>query len=148
MKYYLAYGSNLSVEQMEWRCPDASYIGYGFLDGYRLLFRRGYLTVEPERGSKVPVLVWQVSKADEKALDYYEGWPRFYRKEEAIIEVFSLDNGKSLGTERAFVYVMNDGFALQPPSERYWDICLEGYRRFSFDERILEKALTDSSGNK
>ena len=145
MKYYLAYGSNLSVDQMEWRCPDASYIGYGYLENYRLLFRRGFLTVESETGSKVPVLVWQVSKSDERALDYYEGWPRFYSKEESIIEVFSLDNNESLGTVRAFVYVMNDGFQLQAPTVRYWDVCLEGYRRFGFDEKILEKALYESS---
>lgn len=148
MKYYLAYGSNLSVDQMEWRCPDATYIGYGFLEDYRLLFRRGYLTVEPESGSKVPVLVWQVSKADEKALDYYEGWPRFYRKKDALIDVFSLTNGRSLGTVKAFIYVMNDGFSLQAPTVRYWDVCLEGYRKFGFDEKILEKALSDTSSNK
>ena len=27
MKYYLAYGSNLSVGQMLDRCPDAIYVG-------------------------------------------------------------------------------------------------------------------------
>ena len=144
MKYYLAYGSNLSVEQMEWRCPDASYIGYGFIENYRLLFRRGYLTVESENGSKVPVLVWQVSKSDEKALDYYEGWPRFYRKEEIKIEVLSFDNSEPLGTMDAFLYVMNDSFPLQAPTIRYWDVCLEGYQRFGFDLNTLKKAYDDS----
>ena len=65
-QYYLAYGSNLSVEQMATRCPDAIYVGTAEIKDYRLLFKRGgsgtYLTVEPEEGSTVPVLVciWNV----------------------------------------------------------------------------------------
>ena len=144
MKCYLAYGSNLSVEQMEWRCPGAAYIGYGFLENQRLLFRRGFLTVEPEEGSRVPVLVWQVNSSNEKALDRYEGFPNFYRKVNTKIEVFSLDDNSSLGQMEAFVYIMNDGFPFQAPTLRYWDICMEGYLRFGFDAEILNKALEDS----
>ena len=35
--YYLAYGSNLNVEQMKKRCPDAVVVGTAVLDGYRLM---------------------------------------------------------------------------------------------------------------
>ena len=38
-KYYLAYGSNLSVAQMAQRCPDAVYVGTAVLTDYRLLFK-------------------------------------------------------------------------------------------------------------
>lgn len=43
-RYYIAYGSNLNVPQMRWRCPDARIIGTGLptedyyrvcLEGYR-----------------------------------------------------------------------------------------------------------------
>ena len=50
-KYYLAYGSNLNVTQMEWRCPRAKIAGYGTLQDWQLLFRGSgtgaYLTIEP-----------------------------------------------------------------------------------------------------
>lgn len=51
-KYYLAYGSNLSVAQMAQRCPDAVYVGTAVLTDYQLLFKGSqsgnYLTVEPK----------------------------------------------------------------------------------------------------
>jgi hypothetical protein len=36
---YLAYGSNLNLEQMAYRCPNAKALGGTKLNGYRLLFR-------------------------------------------------------------------------------------------------------------
>ena len=83
-KYYLAYGSNLSVAQMAQRCPDAVYVGTAELKDYQLLFKGSqtgsYLTVEPKKGSSVPVLVWRISELDERSLDRYEGYPAFYYK--------------------------------------------------------------------
>lgn len=42
-KYYLAYGSNLNVEQMKRRCPNAIKIGATYINDYKLEFRY-YLT--------------------------------------------------------------------------------------------------------
>ena len=81
-RYYIAYGSNLNVHQMRMRCPSARRIGTSELKGYELLFKGSktgsYLTVEKKPGSSVPVGVWEVTQADEKALDRYEGFPNFY----------------------------------------------------------------------
>ena len=38
-RYYIAYGSNLNVQQMRWRCPGARIIGTSELQDYRLLFK-------------------------------------------------------------------------------------------------------------
>ena len=38
-KFYIAYGSNLSVEQMAYRAPDAELIGKAVLRDWRLLFK-------------------------------------------------------------------------------------------------------------
>ena len=50
-RYYIAYGSNLNVKQMIFRCPGARVIGTAKLEGYRLMFKGSrsgsYLTVEP-----------------------------------------------------------------------------------------------------
>ena len=77
-RYYLAYGSNLNLTQMRWRCPDARVLGTAEIADYRLLFKGSktgsYLTIEPFAGGKVPVAVWEVSIADEERLDRYEGY--------------------------------------------------------------------------
>ena len=90
-RYYVAYGSNLNVRQMLMRCPTARMIGTSVIQNYRLLFKGSktgsYLTIEPATGSEVPVGVWEVSKADELALDHYEGCPNFYYKKELVLPI-------------------------------------------------------------
>ena len=89
-KYYIAYGSNLSVEQMAQRCPDARIVGQAVLEDWELAFH-GCATILPNKGKNTPVLVWEISAGDEKNLDIYEGYPNFYRKENMTVEVVSKD---------------------------------------------------------
>lgn len=149
MKFYLAYGSNLSVEQMLYRCPDAMYVGVAVIPDYRLLFRGSktgsYLTIEPMKGRMVPVVVWKVSDEDERSLDYYEGCPRFYRKEVMNVTLHSLVDGTSMGTVDAFVYIMDESRPLGMPTEDYYRVCADGYRRFGFDESNLKRAAQESA---
>ena len=35
-KFYLAYGSNLNVKQMQFRCPDARIVGTAEIPNYQL----------------------------------------------------------------------------------------------------------------
>lgn len=74
-KTYLAYGSNINTEQMSCRCPDARVVGTSVIPDHKLVFRgRMYAavaTIEPEKGSSVPVLVWKISGRDEAHLDRY-----------------------------------------------------------------------------
>jgi len=78
---YIAYGSNMVEEQMAHRCPGAKLIGTGYLPNHRLEF---YLHATAERtrahGAKVPVAVWEITDADERSLDRYEGYPTYYTK--------------------------------------------------------------------
>ena len=140
-KIYLAYGSNLNIKQMNHRCPTAKPIGTSELKDYQLLFRgnpRGncVATVEPLKGSSVPVLLWGIKARDEAALDRYEGYPWLYRKETVQVEL----NGKTVD---AMVYIMNSG-ELGMPSRYYYDVILEGYRDCGFDKAILDKGVYDS----
>ena len=139
MKYYLAYGSNLNKEQMAHRCPDAVPVcGYIMMD-YEPVFRRGYLTIEPKKGAEVPCGVWQISDQDEKNLDRYEGFPRFYRKERFLAMVPDPEEltGKLV---TALGYVMNDGFPMEVPSDYYFYTVMQGYRDFGLDKAPLIKA--------
>jgi len=71
-RLYIAYGSNLNLEQMAHRCPTAEVVGKSILRGWALRFR-SVATVERCPGKNVPVLVWKIKPEDEAALDIYEG---------------------------------------------------------------------------
>ena len=139
-RYYIAYGSNLNIRQMRWRCPEARIIGTSELKDYRLLFKGSktgsYLTVESKPGSKVPVAVWEVTAKDEQALDRYEGYPDFYYKKELVLPIKGIRTGK-VRNRRAFVYIMHEDRKVGVPSLGYLHTCLEGYRDFGFDEALL-----------
>lgn len=138
---YIAYGSNLNIRQMAYRCPFAAPVGVSEIKGYELRFRGSrsgnYLTIEPEPHGKVPVAIWAVSGEDLKRLDTYEGYPHFYRREYCKVKV----KGKY---QKAIVYIMNDGRSYGPPSNAYMATCLEGYKDFGFDPEYLYKAVRKS----
>ena len=139
-RYYIAYGSNLNVRQMRMRCPSARIIGTSVLKDYELLFKGSktgsYLTVEKKPGRSVPVGVWEVTQADEKALDRYEGFPNFYYKKELTLPVKGIRTGKRR-TVTAFAYIMHEERPIGVPSDFYMRTCLEGYDTFYFDKSIL-----------
>ena len=148
-RYYIAYGSNLSVEQMKVRTPDAVIVGTARLEGWRLLFRQ-FATIEKCKGYSVPVLVWKISAQDEKSLDMYEGFPRFYIKKNLKVAVTSLD-GQDLGELTAMVYIMTktatEARGINPmPSKYYYSVLHEGYKAFGFDGKILDEAVMEAFG--
>ena len=109
---------------------------------YRLLFKGSktgsYLTVEPEKGCTVPVVVWEVTDQDELALDRYEGYPSFYYKTEMTLDVKGIRTGK-LRRRRAFVYIMREERPYGVPASSYLSICGQGYRFFGFPvDKLLE----------
>ena len=144
IKFYLAYGSNLNVQQMRFRCPDAKVVGTAEIPDYQLLFKGSktgsYLTIEKKKGGMVPVAVWAVSKRDELALDRYEGFPNFYYKTEMELPVKcrKVDKTKTL---TAFVYIMHEERKLGIPSHAYVKTCVQGYRDFGFDLKHLRLAF-------
>jgi gamma-glutamylcyclotransferase (GGCT)/AIG2-like uncharacterized protein YtfP len=142
-KVYLAYGSNLNLEQMGMRCPEAAVIGTATLRDYQLLFRgdrhSGVATIERKRGSSVPVLLWEITEKCEKSLDRYEGHPRLYRKKKLMV---NLDGDELV----AMAYIMNEGPPLAMPGPYYYSIILDGYRDCGFDEIVLKQAVMHSMG--
>ena len=142
-KYYIAYGSNLSVEQMAYRCPDAKIAGQAVLAGWELLFR-GCATIAPNPKKNTLVLVWEISEQDEKSLDRYEGFPTYYRKEDLNIEL--LREGKEPERVTAMVYIMENDFGQRCPTKYYYKVLHDGYKAFHFPMHILEGALKESIG--
>lgn len=148
-RYYLAYGSNLNVEQMRYRCPAARVIGTAEIENYELLFKGSktgaYLTIEPKKGSSVPVAVWDVTPQDEKRLDFYEGYPDFYYKKEMRVTVKGIKTGKER-IRNAFVYIMHEERPVGEPSLHYVRACMDGYKNFKFPLGILTDAYLKAKG--
>lgn len=140
-KLYLAYGSNLNLEQMVHRCPNAKVVGSTDVLEHRLVFRGAregaVATIEPCKGESVQALVWEITPTDEKALDRYEGWPHLYRKETIKVRL----NGKTVQT---MVYIMNEGRPMNQPNCYYYSTILDGYKSAGFDIERLRKAVKES----
>ena len=147
-RYYIAYGSNLNVQQMHMRCPHAKVVGTAILEGWELLFKGSktgsYLTIEKCDGGVVPVAVWEVTESDEAALDRYEGFPVFYYKKELRVNLRGIRSGKNKPVT-AFVYIMDETRPLGRPTDYYLRVCREGYEQFGFDPAILMQAVERST---
>ena len=116
MKYF-AYGSNLNIKQMQWRCPTAVPLGAFTLQGYQLVFRI-YADIIPASEQSVKGGLWEISEKDEKALDRYEGYPTLYEK------YFQGDI--------MFYRMLDDAYDLQMPALGYLEGMLEGMENFGF----------------
>ncbi|MBR1811004.1 MAG: gamma-glutamylcyclotransferase [Clostridia bacterium] len=148
-RYYIAYGSNLNIEQMRFRCPTARVIGTSEIPGYRLLFKGSktgsYLTIEKAEGYAVPVAAWEVSPEDELRLDRYEGFPYFYYKAEMKLPIKGIRSGK-IRNRSVFVYIMHEERNIGIPSRSYLRGCADGYTTFGFDHNLLIEAYKYSLG--
>ena len=132
---YIAYGSNINLEQMAYRCPHSKVLGISEIKDFELEFR-GVATIVPKENASVPVLIWEFDERDLPTLNQYEGWPRLYRQEKMEFEL----NGK---TFEGMAYLMNYG-KIAPPSQEYYNTILRGYRENGLDESFLQKALENS----
>jgi len=146
-KYYFAYGSNLNVEQMKFRCPKAKLIKTAHLPDWRLVFR-GVADVEPFEGLSVPGALWAVTEECEKSLDQYEGCRPdgngLYRRE-FIDVVTESPNGAPI-KETALVYIMNrDGY--DAPGEIYARSIIDGYKHNNLDPQPLYQAISYAFDN-
>lgn len=132
---YIAYGSNINLEQMAYRCPHSKVVGTSEIKDFELEFR-GVATIVPKENMKVPVLIWALDERDLPVLNKYEGFPSFYRQEKMPFEM----DGKSY---EGMAYLMNHG-TISPPSPQYYNTILQGYRENGLDESYLETALENS----
>ncbi|MBC8581046.1 gamma-glutamylcyclotransferase family protein [Zhenhengia yiwuensis] len=146
-RLYAAYGSNMNLEQMARRCPTAKVIKYGFIEGYKLIFRgapnNAYATIEPteveDRYGATKVVVWEVQESDEQALDRYEGYPVFYRKEYMQVHTFEDEY-----IDDVMVYVMNEDLRKEVnlPSQQYYEIIRKGYGQNNLGVNLLTIAYS------
>lgn len=140
-KYYFAYGSNMNLGQMAFRCPAAVVVENVHVEGYHLAFcgrpsGNGVATILPEEGSHVDGVLWKITKECERNLDYYEGYPHLYGKETITVK-------NAAGKERdVTVYTINEPYKSQPsvPSSVYLEGILEGCRENGISEKTVREA--------
>lgn len=128
---YVAYGSNINLPQMSFRCPHSKVVGTAMVKGWELEFR-GVATIVPKPDTEVPVLLWELDPRDIPALNRYEGFPHLYRQSEIDVEL----NGK---TVKGMAYLMNRG-QISPPSQGYLQTIWDGYKANGMDTSYLVEA--------
>lgn len=137
-KLYIAYGSNLNLSQMSYRCPTASIYAKGVLNNWELVYRgskkNAHATIVKKQGSIVPVILWKIQPRDEYWLDCYEGYPHYYFKKEIIANIGGMK-------KKAMVYIMNESQTLGRPSPKYLETIRQGYIDNNLDIRIFNKSL-------
>lgn len=141
-RLYVAYGSNLNINQMRYRCPTAKLCGTGVIKDYELQFKGqphgAYATIAPKKGASVPVAVWEIRPQDERALDRYEGYPSHYFKQMIPVQM----GGDEVN---AMVYIMNLRMNFGLPSPYYYQTVYAGYNDCELDTDVLDKAVEDSA---
>jgi hypothetical protein len=121
MGLYAAYGSNMDPAQMRRRCPASPHTGTGWIRGWRLTFGAeeygwdGALATLVPAGADSPgvfVALYDLTEADERALDAWEGADHgLYRKLHLGVQTL-------FGDEVAFVYAL-DSYEGGLPSARH-----------------------------
>ena len=139
---YFAYGSNMNLSQMAYRCPNAKAVGIARVENYKLAFcgnsgGRGVATILQSQGNHVDGVLWQITADCEKSLNLYEGYPHLYGKEK--IRVCSPGRPPQI----VMVYTMNEPYRSCPavPSRGYLNGILEGCRQNGISTRHIYTAL-------
>ncbi|MDX6744519.1 gamma-glutamylcyclotransferase [Actinocorallia sp. A-T 12471] len=119
MALYAAYASNMDPEQMALRAPHSPLRDTGWLQGWRLTFGGEEIgwdgalaTVVEDHTSQVFVALYDVTEADEQALDAWEGHEQgLYTKIRVRVQTL-------FGEELAWIYVL-DAYEGGLPSARF-----------------------------
>ena len=138
---YIAYGSNMNLDQMRVRCPKARLIGLGHLPQYKLEFNH-YATILPSDNPQdfVPIAAWEITDECEKNLDAYEDFPDYYIKVDITAH---MDDGSQI---TGMVYQMRTFSFKAPPMDYYQGIC-DAYTQLGIGDKIapvMEAALKRS----
>ena len=122
---YFAYGSNMNLRQMQFRCPHAKLLGWGRIDNWQIV-ERMYADIEYAEGKRVYGAVFEIAhEQDWHNLDHYEGYPSLYSR--LRIDFFW---GSTYRKSSAVVYMMTPKGRARgngiPFDEEYRKICAIG----------------------
>ena len=129
---YFAYGLNTNPGEMAHRCPQARSLGHARLVNHLFRFAQ-HADVEPQSGSFVEGVLWEITEDCLRALDQLEGYPVYYNRVVATV----------MHESRAFhalVYRMQPGHPDSLPTRGYYSLVTEGYRAHGVPTDQLENS--------
>ncbi|OMF88745.1 hypothetical protein BK147_26435 [Paenibacillus sp. FSL R7-0337] len=123
-------------------------VGFGFLEGFELEFRT-FLTINRNKESNVPVIIWSISEEDESRLDEFElANDGLYQKEILKVKVAAVTEHAdqlipvNLDWVFALTYIMKDGVQpLGQPTLETYNLIFSAYIQNSIDITPLATAL-------
>ena len=139
IKFYLAYGSNMDFNQMDWRCPNSVYFDKVKLNGYRfVLDEAGVASIIEDCNSSVECVVWLCPEGDVEILDWYEGVEAGYY-EKAYIDI-EIDGA----IVEMLVYFSNRNICYSSYDSRdvrsdYMERIIDAAERLDFEENYIEE---------
>lgn len=139
IKFYLAYGSNMDFNQMDWRCPNSVYFDKVKLNGYRfVLDSAGVASIIKDKGYSVECVVWLCPEEDVEILDWYEGVEAgYYEKTYIDVEI----DGAIV---EMLVYFSNRNICYSSYDSRdvrsgYMERIIGAAERLDFEENYIEE---------
>lgn len=136
--FYFAYGSNMERVQLKRLCPKAKFVAAAVLPDHELVFSGtsrmwggGIADLRDMAGKKVEGVVWEISEAERKTLDEYEGYPSLYVTKEVRVRTTP---GKAV---TAFAYVMASPGREMPPSKPYKRLLISGAEEHGLSEEYI-----------
>lgn len=134
---YLAFGSNLSVEQMEERAPGFRTIERVLIAGQRLAFggRNNVATLVADGGFQAAGVVYWMSEADFEVMDKSEGVVFSTKKYRRLrVDLDGYGPGRPV-----YTYLLREGETEGAvPSKRYSEKILRGMDYWEFDAQAYE----------
>ena len=129
---YVAYGSNLDLDQMAFRTPSSFPIGTLELPNWELVFR-GVADIIPKDGASVSLGIFNIPTVEDwEALHRYEGT----RPDRAMYYLTEIET--DMGT--ALTYTMSAGYLIGSPNQSYYDTIERGFGHFGMDTAPLVEA--------
>lgn len=130
-RLYLAYGANMNMESMSWRCPQARPVGAFELKDWQLEFY-SHANIRPCTGSSVHGVLWAITEECEQHLDAFEGFPDYYIKKSWI-----------QGDQHIMFYEMSD-FKRGQPTLGYISDIRNSYHHWHLPVQYLDQAVNDT----
>lgn len=132
--YYFAYGANLSRKVMGERCPGCKPRFTALLHNHKLVFtgwsrqwRGGVATIRPFKGERVPGGVYELTEADLRKLDKFEGYPHDYDRVKVRV------NNEYGELIEAVTYVKRGQIEETAPSPDYLALIRQGYHDWEIE---------------
>lgn len=141
--YYFAYGSNMDINRLFKRCPDAEIVGTGYIIGYKLNFRtnsskKGVANIEVLDNNILTGIIYKISMKDLLILDKCEGHPTTYKR--TNIKMYCRKTDKEF---MGITYIMQGNRKENLPTDEYLGYLLNGCKQFGLSANYIESVLDD-----